>query len=192
MMDSEVDQPVPIDTSSNASVPSCGADMGDAGQAAPIDTVGTRGTSCVASVDNDADIERHEGDDPTIAFEHDEHNRQVAALTGHLGMTGEGRRAVIRAVAERQGITEDDELEKMFDGRSTSKLRVPIEMREVMRDIGLGDLLVPVKLVTVQETAGILVNTEQWKDLEFEVALDSCSVVHMCSIHDCPGYRVAE
>ncbi len=66
-------------------------------------------------------------------FEHDEHNRQVAALIGALGTTGEGRRAVIRAIAERQGITDEDELEKLFDGRASSKLRVPLEMRSCTR-----------------------------------------------------------
>ena len=29
-------------------------------------------------------------------------------------------------------------------------------------------------------------------DLEFEVALDTGSLVHVCSIEDCQGYKVAE
>ena len=64
------------------------------------------------------------------------------------------------------GIVDGDELERMYEGRPTTKLRVPLEMREVLRDIGIGELLAPVKLVTVRETAEILVNTEAWKDLE--------------------------
>ena len=35
-------------------------------------------------------------------------------------------------------------------------------------------------------------NTTVWEDLEFEVALDSGSVVHVCSMEDIPGYRVSE
>ena len=35
-------------------------------------------------------------------------------------------------------------------------------------------------------------SADAWKDIEFEVALDSGSVVHVCSIEDCPGYRVGE
>ena len=65
-------------------------------------------------------------------------------------------------------------------------------MREPLRDIGLGELLAPINLITVQETAEILVNEEAWKDIEFEVALDSGAVVHVCSMEDCPGYRVGE
>jgi hypothetical protein len=56
----------------------------------------------------------------------------------------------------------------------------------------MGELLAPVQLVTVTETAEVLTNIDAWKDLEFEVALDSGSVVHVCSIDDCPGYRVGE
>ena len=61
-----------------------------------------------------------------------------------------------------------------------------------MNDMGLGDLLAPVSLITVTETAEVLVNSDAWKDIEFEVALDSGSVVHVCSVEDCPGYRVGE
>ena len=31
-----------------------------------------------------------------------------------------------------------------------------------------------------------------WKDIAFEVALDSGSVVHVCSMDDVPGYRLGE
>ena len=61
-----------------------------------------------------------------------------------------------------------------------------------MLDIGLGGLLAPVNLITCTETAEILVNADAWKDLEFEVALDSGSVVHVCSVDDIGGYRVGE
>ena len=33
---------------------------------------------------------------------------------------------------------------------------------------------------------------DSWQDLEFEVALDSGVVVHMCSVEDCPGYALHE
>ena len=36
----------------------------------------------------------------------------------------------------------------------------------------------------------VLVNTSGWEDVEFEVALDSGSVVHVCSSNDTPGYVV--
>ena len=120
------------------------------------------------------------------------HNDQVAKMIACLGEASSGRRAVIKAVAERQGIVDPEELEQMYEGQSNAKLRVPQALRGTLQEIGLGDLLSPVNLVTVKETAEVLMNDEAWKDIEFEVALDSGSVVHVCSMDDCPGYRVAE
>ena len=34
--------------------------------------------------------------------------------------------------------------------------------------------------------------SDAWEDLEFEVALDSGSVVHVCSLGDCPGYLLQD
>ena len=120
------------------------------------------------------------------------HNSQVARILTTLGASGAGRRAVIRAVAERQGIVDPGQLEELCNGNVKGALRVPKELRGTLSDMVLGDLLAPVNLITVTETAEILVNSDSWKDVEFEVALDSGSVVHVCSIEDCPGYRVAE
>ena len=120
------------------------------------------------------------------------HNDQVAKIIACLGETTSGRRAVIKAVAERKGIVDPEELEHIYEGNSNAKLRVPQVLRGTLQEIGLGDLPSPVNLVTVKETAEVLVNDEAWRDIEFEVALDSGSVVHVCSIDGCPGYRVAE
>jgi hypothetical protein len=120
-----------------------------------------------------------------------EHNRQVIKLIDVLGQTGAGKRAVVRAIAVKQGIDSEDELEKMFAGKSEKKLEVPRALREPLRDIGMGGLLAPLNILTASEPQHILVN-EAWKDLEFEVALDSGSVVHVCSQDDCPGYMLAE
>ena len=120
------------------------------------------------------------------------HNSQVSRILTTLGASGAGRRAVIRAVAERQGIVDPGQLEELYNGNAKGALRVPKELRGTLSDMGLGELLAPVNLITVTETAEILVNSDAWKDVEFEVALDSGSVVHVCSIEDCPGYRVGE
>ena len=61
-----------------------------------------------------------------------------------------------------------------------------------MIDIGLESSLAPVSMITFAEPDQILLNDEGWKDLEFEVALDSGSVVHVCGVEDVPGYRVGE
>ena len=42
------------------------------------------------------------------------------------------------------------------------------------------------------ETQAILIANEAWNDLEFEVALDSGAVIHVCSLSDCPGYELEE
>ena len=120
------------------------------------------------------------------------HNSQVSKLLQCLGTTSSGRQAVIDAVARLQGPDDPVEFEKLYDGSSTSKLRVPLPFRETMIDMGLGEVFAPLNLITCAETAEILVNADAWKDLEFEVALDSGSVVHVCSVEDIGGYRVAE
>ena len=38
----------------------------------------------------------------------------------------------------------------------------------------------------------LLMAGDSWSDLEFEVALDSGAVVHVCAPEDCPGYLLAE
>ena len=63
-------------------------------------------------------------------------------------------------------------------------------MRSALEEIGLGDVLPPMNTLTVADPAEILVATEEWKDLEFEVALDSGSVVHVCASEDISGYLV--
>ena len=82
----------------------------------------------------------------------------------------------MKALAAKQGIEDDNELEKLYSGRSEQKLVVPRGMRDTLRSIGLGDILAPLNLITAVEPQHMLVN-ETWQDLEFEVALDSGSVV---------------
>ena len=59
-----------------------------------------------------------------------------------------------------------------------------------MIDVGLESVLAPVHMLTFVEPEQILLSDESWKDIEFEVALDSGSVVHVCSMDDVPGYRL--
>ena len=56
----------------------------------------------------------------------------------------------------------------------------------------MGSALAPVNILTVDDPAEILVNTTAWEDIEFEVALDSGSVVHVCAPADIPGYCIGE
>ena len=123
----------------------------------------------------------------------EDHNSEVARIIDVLGSSGVGRRAVLKAVANTMGITPEDELERLYEGTSQEKLKVPKSLRKAMQNIGLGEMLAPVHILTCAEPDQILeVNEEAWKDIEFEVALDSGSVVHVCSLTDCPGYRLGE
>ena len=121
------------------------------------------------------------------------HNRQVMKIIIILGQSGSGRRAVIKAIAKTQGIEDDEALEQLYSGKLQKSLMVPTSLREVMRDIGLGDMLTLLHMLEVVETQQqIIMSGDAWRDLEFEVALDSGSVVHVCSRDDCPGYELAE
>ena len=42
------------------------------------------------------------------------------------------------------------------------------------------------------EDVELLVNEQEWEDVEFEVALDSGSIVNVCHPDDCPGYAITE
>ena len=123
----------------------------------------------------------------------EDRNRQVARIISALGETGAGRRAVLRAIALRQGIENDDEIEAILHGRFDRKIDAPPGLREVLGDIGLGPLLAPANMLMTVEKESILAATNgQWENLEFEVALDSGSVVHICAPVDCPGDQLQE
>ena len=104
--------------------------------------------------------------------------------------------AILKAVAERQGIVGSEELEKLISGnaRPEDRLKVPSHLRGAMCEIGLHQAIVPINVITTIEKDGasLLVADESWTDLEFEVALDSGAVIHVCSTDDCPGYLLEE
>ena len=120
------------------------------------------------------------------------HNLQVLQMIEALGKHGSGRRAVVKALAARQGIVDEDQLELLYSGAPGVKLKVPYLLRQTLEKVGLGNVLAPVNILTVADPAEILVNTAVWEDVEFEVALDSGSVVHVCAPADIPGYHVGE
>ena len=120
-------------------------------------------------------------------------NTQMVQLIVALGERGSGRRAILKAVAEKQGIESEDELQALLDGTAKTKLRVPSFMREALTSIGLSKALAPVSVVEIAAGGeAILTAGDAWHDIEFEVALDSGAVVHVCSLEDCPGYSLEE
>ena len=66
-------------------------------------------------------------------------------------------------------------------------------MRTALTDIGMGNLLATLNVMElIGGTSQVLVADAAWQDIEFEVALDSGAVVHVCSLEDCPGYGLDE
>ena len=100
------------------------------------------------------------GKPPEVDNEVEDSNVQVAWIICALGDTGAGRRAIIKAIAERQGIVDVQQLEQMYSGKSDIKLRVPKSLRSAMGSIGLGEMLAPVNVMTIREGDSILVNED--------------------------------
>jgi hypothetical protein len=152
------------------------------------------------SIDKEAE-KRSQISDPVNPFgsadsdyDNDAHNVQVVRLIAALGENDSGRRAVLRAIAERQGISTDHDIDMLANGEAPANmlLRVPAHLRGPLQDIGLELALAPLNLFEVREKEGIHMASEVWSDLEFEVALDSGAVIHVCAPNDCPGYALAE
>ena len=86
----------------------------------------------------------------------------------------------------------EDGTDDIISGRQESKVTVPHSLRSALCNIGLGDMLAPVNILTIAGgTEAILLN-ETWKDIEFEVALHSAPIVHVCSLDEVPGYKLPE
>jgi hypothetical protein len=68
-----------------------------------------------------------------------------------LGNNGAGRRAILQAVAKQQGITGEDDLEELYSGKSSVKLKAPRYIRQAMIDVGLESVLAPVHVLTFAE-----------------------------------------
>ena len=65
-------------------------------------------------------------------------------------------------------------------------------VRQTMIDVGLESAFALVNMPTFAEPEQVRLSDEACKDLEFEAALNSGAVVHVCSVDDVPGYRVGE
>ena len=99
-------------------------------------------------------------------------------------------------IAERQGISADHDLDMLASGGAPSDmlLRVPAHLRGPLQDIGLEGALASISLFEASEKEGLFLTGrgDTWSDLEFEVALDSGAVIHVCALDDWLGYTLAE
>ena len=80
-------------------------------------------------------------------------------------------------MAERHGIVDDEEVERILEGTSEVKLSVPQHLRVLLQSIGLGVMLAPLNIMMTREPEQILVSEGAWQDIEFEVALDSARLL---------------
>ena len=96
-------------------------------------------------------------------------------------------------MAAKQGI-DSEAAEDILDGRSDRKIHVPAYLRSTLQDIGLGEVMAPLNLFKIVGPADepLRMAGNHWDDIEFEVALDSGAVVHVCAPKDCPGYLLDE
>ena len=125
-------------------------------------------------------------DDPDEADKVDNRNLQLLHLIAVLGDKDTGRNAILKAPAGKQGFLSKYDLGRLLDGSSERELRVPAYMRGTLSDIGLATAPAPLDIMEV--VAGekpFLMAGDSWRDLDFEVALDSGAVVHVCSLEDC-------
>ena len=91
------------------------------------------------------------------------HNEQVASRIPALWESAAGRRAILRAVAARQGIDDEDDIEDLLHGRSDRKPQVPPGLREALHGVGLGHALMPVNWLLTREKDSVLVATnDHW------------------------------
>lgn len=124
------------------------------------------------------------------------HNVQVAELIETVEEHCAGRRALLRAIAGKLGITDEKAIEDLAQGEvgDHEKLKVPVHMRMALQAVGLGSVLADttaVNVMEIREQGAIMVaNSDEWTNIEFEVALASGAVVHVCDVGDCPGYTL--
>ena len=96
-------------------------------------------------------------------------------------------------MAAKQGVSSEQEIDDLLSGTSIRRLQVRSYLRNVLSDIGMGDAIAPLNLFEVVGGAEpLLLAGDSWNNLEFEVALHSGAVVHVCSLEDCPGYSLEE
>ena len=118
---------------------------------------------------------------------------QVVKLIAAMGTGDSGRRAILEAIAANQGITDQSVIDGMLNGTNDTRLRAPDNFRAAMHEVGLSRAIMPINLFEIREKDPLLAMTgDAWTDLEFEVALDSGAVVHVCAPGYCPGYVLEE
>ena len=121
--------------------------------------------------------------------EHEESDR-IAKLVYALAEDSDAAKlSVLRAVAAIDGVTCESKVRAMLKGDGDVKLAPSPHIRSLLAAMDLGHVLAPVNLMEWgREPSQVLAAEQKWSDVEFEVALDSGSVVHIAAEGDTPCY----
>ena len=96
-------------------------------------------------------------------------NVQVIRLIAALGEKDSGRRAILKAMALKQSMFSDQDVDDLLNGSSERRLHIPAYPRDFLRDIGLGETLAPLSLFEiVAADEPLLMAGDSWSDLEFD------------------------
>ena len=76
-------------------------------------------------------------------------------LIAVLGEKDAGRKAILKALAGKQGFSSEYDVERLFDGPSDRKLQVPAYMRGILADIVLATALAPLAMFEIVAGEGI-------------------------------------
>ena len=66
---------------------------------------------------------------------------KIIQLIAALGEKDSGHRAILKAMAMKQGMFSDQDVDDLLDGSSDRRIHVPAYLRNVLQDIGLGEAL---------------------------------------------------
>ena len=114
----------------------------------------------------------------------------MAAIFEKLADPSAAVKAVLRAAAVINGITDEAEIERVVDGSSKAKLSAPKHLRALMFEMGIAQSLKQVNLFELEDPSSVLLADESWKDVEFEVCSDLDTPGHV--LEASPGSRVGQ
>ena len=107
-----------------------------------------------------------------------EQHRQASKLSVTFGEDDSECRVVLRAIAEKQGITSEHELDRLADGSPDERLRVPAHLRGALGKLGLQGALAPLNLFEIKEEDPILLAGQTWSSRLRSTQVPWCMFAH--------------
>ena len=79
----------------------------------------------------------------------EDQNVQIIRLIAALGSKDSGRRPILSAMAAKQRVSSEQEIDNLLSGMVERRFQLPAYSRNVLSDIGLGDAIAPLNLFEV-------------------------------------------